>query len=377
MKVAIITVFRNTNYGAVLQAYALSTFISEKINSEVLLVDYIKNNTTNLMHNGIIYYGIHNKKTINLKSIKKCIKTLINYKGTLKRTKNFSDFINKYLKITKTKYYETDYIDLSGYQLILLGSDQIWNPDIMGGFHDAYFGRVNAPDARIVAYAPSLGKKSFTDDEIDELKEKLSLINNISVREEQSVEFLKKITKREVNCVLDPVFLISEKKWQNLELKPNILFSKYILIYSLSMDIELINEAKKLSEEINGELIMIGNGGGPSFKGITYYRDAGPREFLYLINHAEYIFTDSFHGTAFSIIFRKQFLGKAKGEKGQRLENIVNKINIKNRVFHSIKGKDIKCLIDYDGVNNILNDLKNHSISYLDFSINSLVQINK
>jgi hypothetical protein len=363
---AVFTVFRNTNYGAVLQSYASTTFLKRLTGEDVFLIDYIRNQNTNLMHNGLIYYGKHGKKSINKKSIKKFARSITNYEGTVARTKTFSSFIENVLPVFPQKFFTDDKIVLDGFDYYFLGSDQIWNPDIMKGFHDAYFGITETKPKKIIAYAPSLGKQSFSKDEQAVLVEKLKNIDALSCREVDSCKFLEELTGKEVRCVVDPTLLLDREDWQQISDTNTKLPDKYVLVYSLRFDRQLMKAAQEKANEIGEKVVLLGTGKGKPDKGIIYKRAFGPAQFITAINKASYVYTDSFHGTVFSILFGKQFVVRANGEKGQRMESLCGLLGLKHRSFREIQElPDIDEIINYDTVYGRLAALREQSIQYL------------
>lgn len=369
-KIAVFTLFRNTNYGAVLQAYASTTFLKRFTGKEVYLIDYISDQNTNLMHNGLIYYGRYDKTSINKNSIKKFIKSIANYEGTVKRTKVFSRFIDNILPIYPQKFFTNDKILLEDFDYYILGSDQIWNPDITKGFHDAYFGITKTKPKKIIAYAPSLGKITFSENDKAILQEKLDHIDAISCRETGSCRYLEDLTGKKVRCVVDPTLLLNREDWLHVSDQNTELPSKYILVYSLRLDRQLIKIAQNKAEETNSKVIFLGTGAGKTDKGIVYKRAFDPAQFITAINKASYVFTDSFHGTVFSILFGKQFVVRANGEKGQRMESLCGLLGLKQRVFREIQDlPNIDEKINFDKVYARLAELRALSTQYLQESI--------
>ena len=369
-KIAVFTVFRNTNYGAVLQSYASTTFLKRLTGEDVYLIDYIRNQNTNLMHHGIVYYGRHGEKSINKTSLKKFSKSMMNYGGTFARARVFSEFINGILPVYPQEFFDGDKIVLEGFDYYFLGSDQIWNPDIMKGFHDAYFGITESHPKKIIAYAPSLGKLSFSEDEREVLAEKLTNVDALSCREVDSCRYLEELTGKDVKCVIDPTLLLNREDWLHISDRNAELPENYILVYSLRFDRQLMSIALEKAKETGAKVILLGTGEGVPDKGILYKRAFGPAQFITSISKASYVFTDSFHGTAFSILFGKQFVVRANGEKGQRMESICGLLGLRQRTFREFQElPDIDEKIDYDAVYDRLAELRKESVRYIQESI--------
>lgn len=143
MKIGIITVFYNTNYGAVLQAYASSKSITEISGKECYLVDYRRNVVINMFRNSIFDIDCNGNKKLTKGALKRRIKQKINPNGTIERFKCFEKFREQYMNISEQVYFEGKDISLEDTDIVFLGSDQIWNPDVTQGFNDIYFGKLN------------------------------------------------------------------------------------------------------------------------------------------------------------------------------------------------------------------------------------------
>ena len=182
MKCAIVTVFYNTNYGAVLQAYALSKTIEKLTNSECYLIDYRREKIRNMFRFSLFDVGMDGKIRITFDSLKRTVKQCINPKGTIIRFKKFEDFRKEHMSISDEVYYKREQINFKDINILFLGSDQIWNPDITQGFDDVYFGKLNNSSVFTVSYAASLGKTIFSDAELFELKQLINYVDIISVR---------------------------------------------------------------------------------------------------------------------------------------------------------------------------------------------------
>lgn len=360
------TVFRNTNYGALLQAYALQKTLIQIQERPVYLIDYIRDENTNLMHNGVLFYGRHRKKTINCRSLKKACKSVLNYYGTVVRTKQFQKFVREYLAVYPVEFYSDDSIYIDNLEYILLGSDQIWNPDITHGFQKQYFGVTNSKPRKVIAYAPSIGKLTFSESEKNQLNELLQNVDVLSCREQQSCEILEKLSGRNVTCVLDPTLLLERDAWERIIDYSCDLPPKYILVYSLRNDQNLTQAAVEKAQKAGCVVIFLGNGHGKRPKGAIYCKAFGPQQFLAAISGAEYVYTDSFHGTVFSIIFHKKFVTKANGEKGQRMEDLCNKLMLGDRVYRdNNKQPEIDSEINYQEIDKKLLQYRDESVKYI------------
>lgn len=182
------------------------------------------------------------------------------------------------------------------------------------------------------SYAASMGSVKLSEDEKKVISKELFLYKNISVREKDAQKCLERITPKPITKVLDPVFLLSREQWNQLIQSEKIKY-KYILVYVLHEE-EVYKVAERISKETGVKIICLQNNLKKPIKA-NYIFSAGPEEFLALIKNATYVVTDSFHGAAFSIIFRKTckiVLKKSLTNLNGRLNTLVDDFNIKESI---------------------------------------------
>lgn len=364
-KIAIATVFRNTNYGAVLQAYALSSVLEKLTKQQVFLIDYVKDSTLNLFNYNLFHTAKDGKKYISKDSVKQYIKGIIYPEGTKKRLKNFEGFFDEYLNISEKAYLEGTDIILKDVEFIFLGSDQIWNPYVMHGLHDVYFGMTKENTEKVIAYAPSVGMLEFPEEWKKDFGERLTHVDVLSVREACNVETIEKITGRHTECVLDPTMLMNAEEWHSFATAGKIGNDPYVLVYALTQDAEIIREAREMAAKMNCRVVMLSSGMGTAPKGVWYYRDCGPREFIYAIEHAQMVFTDSFHGTVFSLLFHKMFYTWPIGQRGERIYNLCSEMGVSSRIVDEKNKNLCQELIDFENAEQKLEQLRKKSIQYI------------
>lgn len=216
----------------------------------------------------------------------------------------------------------------------ICGSDQIWN--IVNHTRKEFFLQFGSPETKRISYAASFGVSNFPEEKLAELKELLKDFDSISVRENAGVSLLQNKLQIAASQCIDPVFLIKDE-WEKLLLRaaPIVPDEPYILVYSLFnnklMD-ELIKQAKK---QYNCKIVQV------AYKGFSpIYHDkmivnAGPLEFLSLIKNAKAVITSSFHGTAFSVIFKKPFLTVVNPLVGSRITDLLASLGLGNRVANN------------------------------------------
>lgn len=246
-------------------------------------------------------------------------------------------FINK-VSITDSAAFFTSKSNAC-YKQIIAGSDQIWNPlfwnkkDPMPEFNN-YFLTFATPEKRI-AYAASFGIDTIPPEWRDKMAAELVKFKAISVRETSGARIVKELTGRDVPVVLDPTLLLTADKWREIE--PGILAGqpdkKYILTYFLGpQPQQVLDEVQAEARRQNAEVIEMMD---PKCK----YYTLGPDGFVEMIDHAQAVFTDSFHGTVFSILFHRPFRiytrynndGSNAG-MGSRLDTLLEKTGLTARI---------------------------------------------
>lgn len=278
-KIGILTFHGADNLGAVLQAYALSKYITDSIGIATEIVDYKcrKVEDTRFAHS---------------RNIIKRIPLSVYYK--IKRN-GFDKFRKVYLPLSES-VYTRDTIGESNtmYSTFIAGSDQIWNTECSDNDLTYFLDFVNEDKVKI-AYAASIGAINFTKQEIKKYTKYLERFKVISVREQSSVYKLE--LPNNTPILPDPVFLLDRDEWKAVS-STGKHRKKYVFVYLIQEDVNVLNAAKKYAKEHGYDIIN-------NKKSLEFIMNNSPDSFLVWIEHAEAVFTNSFHGTAFSIIYRK------------------------------------------------------------------------
>lgn len=348
-KIGIITIHSDLNYGAALQAYALNTFLRKTgYNSDI--IDYRK-----IPNHPRIYPF---PKNIAYK--------LINFPRLYRYRKFLRNSISK--KRYNTLEELMNHFD-GQYDVIISGSDQVWNPTC-GGLIDklnpAYYLAFATRDKyKKIAYASSVGSYVFQDKEIPYIKKWLGEYSHLSTREIAGAEQLKKILERELKVVLDPTLLLNQEQWSHASKKVNIK-DKYVLVYYIDEIAEVVAYARKIADKNGWKVAMMTNTSN-LFPGVDINIPfCGPAEFLWLFGHAEYIATNSFHGTAFAVNFQKDFVSVIKRNSPQRAQTLLSNIGLPERLLTDINDVDkLPAHIDYTEPTKKLELLRADSINYL------------
>jgi len=364
MKIGILTYHRAHNYGALLQAYALLTYLRE-LGQQAEIIDYWPN------YHAEDYKLIPYFKTKNFKGkIKSIFFLIIGYSRILKRSERYKQFIREQFGLSDIPRYltEDDMKDIE-YDLVVYGSDQIWrrsNYSLFKGFSDVYFGACPKKVKRKIAYAASMGIIEIEEKDKPYLRRMVHNFDAISVRENELKQLINKYFEHPVVLVLDPVLLLSKEKWlQFIHSKTPIIQNKYIFLYQLIPSSDAIILTNRLKAYYGYKVIEIRGRVEPQLLGDRYLQTASPSDFLSLIKNAEIIVSTSFHGIAFSLIFEKQFYALGMGTNSGRAKTLLDQIDLPNRYLSDIKCVDFKNNIDYNKVNIKIASLRQQSEKYL------------
>ncbi|PRR84087.1 polysaccharide pyruvyl transferase family protein [Clostridium vincentii] len=361
MKIKTITCHFVHNYGAILQAYALSKHISNILpDSEVEIIDYrppYLENPHKIFNVGDSRY----RKNIVLKTLYRVRVFPYRYATT----KNFKDFIKKYLPLTDNRYHT--YKELLNNPPIadkyICGSDQIWNYREENGKDPAFYLNF-VKTGKKIAYAPSFAVSEINEDETNMVKRYLKDFKDLSIREQAGVEILNSLGYKNVPRVIDPVYLLNASEWREIE--SPLSYKDYILIYKIENNNAIYECARKLARKHNLKIIEVGFSAKIDVDIDKYLCGVSPSEFLYLLDNARYVVTNSFHGVSFSIIFEKQFITIKRSKTNSRIEGILKICNLENRTYDENNDiNEFEDIINYSEVNDGLQKEINYSREYL------------
>lgn len=367
MKIKTITCQHVYNYGATLQAFALQTFL-ENIGNEVEIINFVP-----WYHHRYEFWNV--KPTCRYyKLIKKsfflrlyyCIKHNMTALTYAKRKRAFDHFDTMYLHLSEIKYDSSQSLQDNPptADAYIAGSDQIWNTDFENGSEPAYFLDFGNKDQLRVSYAASFGRTNINADCIEFQKELLSRFNHISVREASGLEILQKMNIHNGVKVVDPVFLLDNKQWEKIcnRKKTYRKNDKFILLYNFIEDEKIKKFTLRCSKELHLPIISVNDYGNSKYANKNI-NDAGPIEFIDLIRNARLIICDSFHATAFSVIFDKEFyvFPQKTMNNSARITDFLYSLDLEERYSPTT----LKSTINYQNVKNKLNKQILMSKTYL------------
>lgn len=362
MKIGILSFHNSVNYGAVLQIFALKTRL-EKMGAEVSVIDYRAIDSE---------YGTFSlRKSIKNNGFAKAIIKFLYYnliakKGVIDKKEKFDKFTSSYFNLSP--YYKSvdEFEKSNEYDAIICGSDQIWNPEITKGFDPMLFCKFDCANIKKYSYAASVGDVKIISS-VDKKTKFLNLINNfdqVSVRECELADFISKNTDMNPLVTLDPTLLLDAEEYTKIEDAKDTR-KNYILIYQLARYPRTMEVAKELAKEKNLEIIEIINNPYIKNKNQLMQFNTSPEKFINLVKNADYIITNSFHGTVFSIIFRKNFYTIESRARNSRIVNTLGILGLSDRILKEDSKEFPRNKIDYSKVKPLLEKEREVSINYL------------
>ncbi len=344
MNVGVITFHWATNYGAVLQAYALSEYLNKSGNAAEIIDYYPRRYKKNI---------VNAFATRHISAIAKRVKEI-------SKERKIETFRKKHLKLTR--YFKSNKELLNerlNFDCYICGSDQIWNKSFLcsGERKKTYSYFLNfAPDDKIIAsYAASFGVTKYKDELKSDIKKYLSRFDFISVRENTGLDILNDIGIN-IGCVVpDPTLLLKKNDYEKLLLENKK--EKYDFVYMLHGKDSDANDLIKYEADKGISTVLCGN--------------IGIEEWLTNIYYANHIITNSFHGVVFSIIFEKPFTAILIEGSGMndRIITLLDKLGLQNRIYTGDTSITEKA-VDWKNTANKLNEYRSIGYDYINKILN-------
>ncbi len=308
------------------------------------------------------YKPVNFSKSSRFSYYKNNLSKLLRGKISFESFQRFNRFMHTDLKMIKSKYVCDKTLEGSKkVDYLLLGSDQIWNPNWGDEY---YFGNFADPKKRI-AFVASFGLTDIPEDKKSNYIKYLNEMKAISVREEAGAEIVKALTGRDAEVLIDPTMMISKEEWHAVAKKPSFkIDKKYVLTYFLG-EVSEKRQAyvKSVCEKYDLSLIDL-----TAKNQNKYWNKTDPMGFIWLIEHCSLMLTDSFHGTVFSILMEVPFLvferEDSHGEMSSRLQTLLKKFDLQDNIFKD-EINDNMLKADYSHIPEILKAEREKTISFL------------
>lgn len=369
MRIATITCHDVYNYGASLQAYALQSYCEQQ-GVSYTIIDYKPPYLSGHYSLMAINNPVFNKPLVRwLYRFAKLPGRLI----MRRKKKRFDAFTYDYLRLTPRRYASCAELkaDCPKADLYIAGSDQIWNTLFPNGADAAFYLDFVDNKGRKISYAASFatdkikaGKESF-------VRDQLKNFDAISVRESSGLELLKTLGQDKGMLVCDPVFLLSDQQWKALPFSPVVdIRQPYILVYDCERSGVLKACVRELQQQTGLSVYSLSPlKGGYEQK---YYGMGGPLEFVTLMANADYVLTNSFHATAFSLIFHKNFFVVNRSEGiNTRMQDFLSLLGLTDRLI-SGPDKVTTTAIDFSEVSEVLSELIGNSKAFIELQMQQI-----
>lgn len=368
MKIGIITINSAYNYGCVLQAWSLERYL-EKEGHQTWIINYRppeidevyrlfeeRKRFANLGLNAV-YNGLRR------------IKFHLTQGKRIRKAKKFEEFINRTMHTTKpfVSYRELEAQEAGApYDVLITGSDQVWNSSITKGLKPAYFLEFDHTGKKKISYASSIGKTELTSEEQEFFARSLQKYSAVSVREQSAKDLLAPLIKQEISVAADPTLLLEKSDFDTLK-KPSRFREEYLLVHIIGEDENVKKIAAAMSKILN--LPIVQNRGKKQYeRELGRFADAGPKEFIGLIEGASFVVTNSFHATLFAILYERNFITIPHKLYPERMRYLLEQVGLSDHLVEEEANlpKDGKIpMPDYERVKTQLRVLQESSRKFL------------
>lgn len=363
MKISVITLHRVRNYGSSLQTLATQSFF-EKMGFDVEIIDYYPERYTSL---GLLKRLKHKSKTLERNIVLLTCARLIISVSYVKKKIKFDRFLKKYIHLSEQTFKaEEDFKNyISDSDAFCTGSDQVWNSHWNEGVDKPLYLSFIPSECYKFSYASSIGNETLSESEARMVSVLLSDYRHITVREKDGINVLKNIGLK-AEQMLDPTLLFTMNFW-NKYIHDKYKNQKYILTYNLHHDKKVDALARNLSEKYGCKVYNISYNVHDIVRKGTLKWCPSVEDYLDLIKNAQYVVTDSFHATVFSIIFHTKFFSIYPEQASSRIKSILKLTKLDSRASDMIPDLNIVSKeIDFHEADAILADERKKATEYLE-----------
>lgn len=368
MKIGIVTQPLEQNYGGLLQNYALQTIL-KRMGHQVF--------TIHIRRSDSFFIWIYGSLKVLVKKLlgrNESFPTFPKHKQII--SQHTEQFINKHISVTKKYTWYNKYIQKTyNFDAFIVGSDQTWRPVYNYKIQDMFLNFLDDNKAKRIAYAASFGTNKW---EYSQIQEKSCAVlakkmDAISVREDSGVALCEKYLGVKAIRILDPTMLLTKVEYLSL-IKENTNKKQNLVVYILDYNQEKKDIIDKLADELKLDILFIGNRESQN-PNVNYKKRIVPpvEEWLNAFNNASFVFTDSFHGTAFSIIFNIPFICFANPHRGtSRFSSLLNVFGLSAHLISSKEELDNSLIsdpIDFEAINNKLDSERSKAFTFLSNSL--------
>lgn len=337
MKVGVITFHNAMNYGATLQTYALQKALT-KLGTEAAVINYHTEPID-------VLYLPARADTLGKKLM---FAFSPDFRRKIREQKykyqRYHAFLNKYIKIegNYTQYSELEKTPPL-YDAYITGSDQVWNVEHTGGFDGAYLLDF-VKKGRRISYAASIGSDYIPFQYKSQFEKSLEKFDAISVREQEGVKAVSQVCSKKAEIVLDPTLLLQREDYNEILVEKKRPY-KYILVYMMETNKSMISLVNSISSTMGLPIIQRRQVSFFNNEADSFYTDT-PGEFIGEILNAEYVITNSFHGTVFSIMYEKPFISMLHSSTGSRVTDLLESLGLDEHIIRT--ASDFKTMSQFE-----------------------------
>lgn len=351
MKIGIFTFHSAGNYGAVLQAYGLQEFL-RSLGHDAWIVDYAPQYISR-------EYRVF-ARTAGLSASKNFLRNCLFALTRWRRNRLFRRFRQDHLRLARIDLAESH----NDFDAFVFGSDQIWSPVITEGGDPVYFGLFPVVRGkRLVAYAASMGSVRHMSGPLSELFRKgLARFSALSVREQPLADCLARDFKFHASLACDPVFLAGREVFDRIAARPPVS-RPYLLLFLLVVDARAVDYAHRMAARLGLDVVNLATY--ESLRNSQVQQTVGPELFLGYLKHASFVLTSSFHGTALSLLFGREFQTVKRDERtNERVLSLLQSLGLEDHLIDPV-GELSETHVDYAAVSERLARLRQASRDFL------------
>lgn len=356
MRIGIVTHSLQWNYGGILQNFALQQVL-KRLGHDPITIDFIAKYT-------VYRYLRSFCKTLILWVIPLKRRPFLSYKTLSYRNRIVDAFCRKYLVLTKRVFhYDTNVVSRYGIESVIVGSDQVWRAQYCsypGHLEDMFLQFVQDPKIKKMAYAVSFGidEWDYSIEQTEHCRELIKQFGALSVREDSGIDLCRKYLHANAVKVLDPTMLLSREDYVKVCIDVPCNTSRFVAAYILDMSLTKRRYIDNLAAK-NGLSVI--------YFSAQHNMTLSIEEWLAMFRDAEYVVTDSFHGTVFSIIFNKPFVVLGNTDRGlARFYSLLNMFDLQDRMCCLDKECKIDDKIEWHKVNAKLKEWRIRSLNFLE-----------
>ncbi len=386
-KVGIVSCYFQPNYGSMLQAYATQMALDRMgIENETINIDGLNHEIKKAKSKYFIKAALTSDILLSkMGMVKNRVRRKLSRGSygadSARRNRRFKKFEKKMFRVSE-KYGSLAELSAKcaeNYSSVLVGSDQLWLP---GNVSADYYTLSFVPESvNSIAYSTSFGQSELPRDIEKKARVFLRRIRHLSIREKSGQKLIYKLTGRKVPVVCDPTLLFDGDEWMQIQKKERLVKEPYIFCYFLGKNMKCRDFATKLKAETGYKIVALTHldeyvKADEVYADIKPY-DVDPADFINLIRNAEYVCTDSFHCSVFSILYNKLFFTfrrytkKTKSSTNTRLDTLFDMLGVEGRLLTGDESVR-ECMartIDFDKIHNRLKKVRKKSLDYLKASL--------